>query len=161
MKCDSCGAGYTGYIVKSKNLWYCRCRTNGCCNNKNSGEVNNQFTEYLTNYYIAPHLIQPFLYTFKDEFSKLEKAKADDEKILKANLKEVQKKIDGIEEEFYIIKSMPSETYQKFIQRFNIEKEQIAKDLEQIGSKSSNHDDLLTKALNFSLKLPSHGLLQL
>ena len=84
---------------------YYKCRTNGCCNNKNSGEVNSQFTKYLINYSIAPRLIQLFLYTFKNEFSKLENEKANDEKILKANLKEVQKKIDGIEEEFYIIKS--------------------------------------------------------
>ena len=68
--------------------------------------------QYLHNYSIAPHLIEPFLYTFKNELSKLENAKADDEKPLKANLKEIQKKIDGIEEEFYITKSMLSETYQ-------------------------------------------------
>ena len=92
--------------------------------------------QYLHNYSIAPHLIELFLYTFKNELSKLENAKADDEKPLKANLKEIQKKIDGIEEEFYITKSMPSETYQKFLQRFNTEKEQILKDLEQVDSSS-------------------------
>ena len=92
--------------------------------------------QYLHNYSIAPHLIELFLYTFKNELSKLENAKADDEKTFKANLKEIQKKIDGIEEEFYITKSMASETYQKFLQRFNTEKEQILKDLEQVDSSS-------------------------
>ena len=110
MKCEDCGAGYTGYIVKAKNLWYYKCRTSGCCNNKNSKEVNYEFLQFLTNYSIAPHLIAPFLAIFKSEFLRLEYSKADDEKILKANLKEVQKKIDSIEEEFYITKSMPAET---------------------------------------------------
>ena len=155
MKCEDCGAGYTGYIVKGKNLWYYKCRTSGCCNNKNSKEVNNQFVQFLSNYSIAPHLIEPFLEIFKSEFLKLENSKANDEKILKSNLKEVQKKIDSIEEEFYITKSMPAETYQKFLQKFNTEKDQIIKNLEQVVSTSSNHDELLSKALNFSLKLPS------
>ena len=74
---------------------------------------------------------------------------------MKANLKEIQKKIDGIEEEFYITKSLPSEIYQKFFPRFNTEKEQILKDSEQVDSSSSNQDEQLSKALNFSLKLPS------
>ena len=111
--------------------------------------------QFLSNYSIAPHLIEPFLEIFKSEFLKLENSKADDEKVLKSNLKEVQKKIYSIEEEFYITKSMPAETYQKFLQKFNTEKDQIIKNLEQVVSTSSNHDELLSKALNFSLKLPS------
>ena len=91
--------------------------------------------------------------------SKLETSKADDEKILKANPKEVQKKIDCIEEEFYITKTKPSETYQKFLQRFNTEKEQIVKNLEQMVSTSLNHDELPTNAINFSLKLPATWVL--
>ena len=74
---------------------------------------------------------------------------------MKANLKEVQKKIDSIEEEFYITKLMPAETYQKFFQKFSTEKEQIVKNLEQVVSNNSNHEDLLSKAINFSLKLPT------
>ena len=50
---------------------------------------------------------------------------------------------------------MPAETYQKFLQRFNTEKDQIVKNLEQVVSTSSNHDELLSKALSFSLKLLS------
>ena len=42
MKCEDCGSGYTGYIVKAKNIWYYKCRTTGYCNNKNSKEVNNR-----------------------------------------------------------------------------------------------------------------------
>ena len=80
---------------------------------------------------------------------------------MKANLKEIQKKIDGIEKEFYITKSMQSETYQKFLQMFNTEKEQILKDSEQVNSSSSNQDEQLSKALNFSLKLPSAWLLRM
>ncbi len=66
----------------------------------------------------------------------------------------MQKKIDSIEEEFYITKSMPSETYQKFLQRFTTEKDQIVKNLERVVSTSSNHEELLSKALSFFLKLP-------
>ena len=38
---------------------------------------------------------------------------------------------------------MQSETYQKFLQMFNTEKEQILKDLEQMDSSSSNQDEQL------------------
>ncbi|MGF2414009.1 recombinase family protein [Ferruginibacter sp.] len=155
MKCDSCGNAYTGYIVKAKNIWYYKCRTTGCRNNKNSKEVNTHFTEYLSDYSIAPHLVQPFLFMLKKEFAKLEASKADDEKALKTKLNEIQKKIDGIEEEYYITKSMPAETYQKFFSRFAEEKSQILKNLEQVGSNSSNHPTSLSKAVELSLKLPS------
>ena len=40
MKCEVCGAGYTGYIIKAKNIWYYKCRRAGCCNNKHSKELN-------------------------------------------------------------------------------------------------------------------------
>ncbi len=50
---------------------------------------------------------------------------------------------------------MPSESYQKFLQKFNAEKEHILKNFEQVVSNSSNYDELLSKALNFSLKLPT------
>ena len=41
-----------------------------------------------------------FFETFKNEFLKLENAKANDENTLNTNHKEVQKKLDSIEEEF-------------------------------------------------------------
>jgi predicted nucleic acid-binding Zn-ribbon protein len=79
----------------------------------------------LSNYSIAPHLIQPFLITLKQEFSKLEANQAEEEKALKSSLKEIQQKIDGIEEQHYIAKSMPDETYQKFFNVLQMRKQKF------------------------------------
>ena len=155
MKCESCQEGYTGYIVKSKNLWYYKCRKKGCCNNKNAELVNGDFVEYLTDYAIAPHLVQPFMEMLKTELSKLDAGRADEEKALRANLAEVQKKIDSIEEEFYISKTMPAETYRKFHSKFSDEKAQILKNIEQAVTTCSNQDELIQRAMQISMKLPS------
>ena len=48
---------------------------------------------------------------------------------------------------------MQAETYQKSPQKFNTEKDQGVNNLEQLVSKNSTHEDLLSKALNFSLKI--------
>ncbi len=153
MKCDDCGNSYTGYVVKSKNIWYYKCRTKGCCNNKNAKEVNNDFQMFLSNYTIQPHLVQPLLYTFKQQFTKLDESKVEEENALKQNLKTIQTKIDRIEEGYYINRAMPADTYQKFSVKLVDEKQQVLKNLELIKTNSSNYIDTLTKALQLSLQL--------
>ena len=155
MKCSDCSSPYTGYIVKSRNRWYYKCRSKGCCNNKSAEKANTHFINYLTKYAIVPHLVQPFLFAMKHEVAKLETAKVDEEKLLKNNLNEVQKKIDTIEEQYFILKSMPDETYHKFQAKLTEEKAQILRNIDQAGSSISNTTEALEKALQFSLKLPS------
>ena len=114
MKCDDCGQGYTGYIVKTKKLWYYKCRTKGCCANKNANKVNQAFQNYICNYRIEPNLIKPLIFEMKHQFESLSENALDEMKTLKANLNEVQKKIDNLEEDYYIKKIIPQEKFTIF-----------------------------------------------
>ncbi len=153
MKCDKCNQGYTGYIVKAKNLWYYKCRTKGCCNNKSAKKVNSQFVEFLSAYSIQSHLIKPFAYAMKHQFVKLNESQAEEQRMLKVKLSEVQGKIDSMEEDYFINKSMPAETYEKFISRFTEDKAKIIKSLEATACYSSNLAEMFCSALTFSSKL--------
>ncbi len=155
VKCDKCNQGYTGYIVKAKNIWYYKCRTKGCCFNKNAEKLNSQFESFLTEYSIQPHLIAPFLHCMKNQFATLNQEQAEQQKISKVSLFELQKKMDVLEEDYYINKSMPLETYQKFIQRFVDEKTKILQLQQTTVSYSSNLHETLSAALDFSATLPA------
>ena len=102
----------------------------------------------------APHLHQPFLTYYKTKFHQFEDNRLSEEKLLKQTLKEIQKKIDVLEEGYYITKVVPAETYQKFSTKFGEEKNQVLKNLELTTNNTSNYVETLSKTLQFSLKLP-------
>lgn len=70
MRCETCGTGYTGYVVKKKQkatgepleYFYYKCRKTGCNYNQRTEEVNQEFIRYLSQFMIRPHLIQPLLF---------------------------------------------------------------------------------------------------
>ena len=46
LRCEQCNGSMTGYIVKSKNKWYYKCRTKkGCCNNKSADSLHKTFDD--------------------------------------------------------------------------------------------------------------------
>lgn len=69
MRCNECGAPYTGYLQKQKNLYYYRCRTKGCCNNRSRKQLHSTFAEHLERYELNPqileHVRQMMRYVFK------------------------------------------------------------------------------------------------
>jgi site-specific DNA recombinase len=49
MKCDCCNASMRGYIVMKKKLYYYKCNTPGCKNNRNAQEIDGVFERTLRN----------------------------------------------------------------------------------------------------------------
>ena len=62
--------------------------------------------------------------------------------------------IDNLEEDYYINKTMPFYTYQKFSVKLIEQKMQILKSLETTQSGSLNLNEMFTKAVTLSSKLP-------
>jgi len=50
VQCGDCGQPLTGYIVKAKGIYYYKCRTTGCRNNKNAEKMHRLFEELLSQY---------------------------------------------------------------------------------------------------------------
>lgn len=53
-KCDYCGSGITGYVVKKKGIWYYKCRNKRCCNNKSVKEMHKGFEKILSYFTLNP-----------------------------------------------------------------------------------------------------------
>ncbi len=150
MKCEECGNSYTGYIVKKKNIYYYKCRTIGCKCNQNAKDVNGNFVDFLQKYEIAPEIIAPFLNKMSGAFEKLNHTSKEQLTELKSNLSEVQKKIDKLEEKYFITEEMSEETYRKLMSKYSEEKATIASSLETCNNDSSNYNQYLSNALSFS-----------
>lgn len=154
-QCEFCGIGYTGYIVKKKNIYYYKCRTKGCKCNKNAKAMNEQFEEFLADYAIHPDFIEPLYKIMGEKFEGLKSANEEQQKEIKTKLTEVQERIDSTEESYFIVKQMTEETYNKFIAKYRAEKAKFLEAMQDCGNYSSNLSDYYINALRFSMKLPT------
>ncbi len=155
MRCEYCNSGYTGYIVKKKNIYYYKCRTKGCGCNKNAKALNNIFLDFLNEYSIHPDLIEPLYKEMGKKFEGLNEVNNTQSKQLKEQLASLQEKIDNLEEGYFILKQVSEETYKKFMGRYGAEKAKILEALEDCGKDCSNLSEYYISALRFSMKLPT------
>ena len=156
MKCEQCGEGYTGYVVKAKNLWYYKCRTKGCCANKNARQVNESFEAFLTRYQIMEEILPLLVDELLDMIEGLNAGNKERQAELKVSLSDVQAKIDTVEEKYFVSGEMSKETYEKFISKFAKEKEQILQSVTACATSSSNLDTIVEGAVTYSLKLAAN-----
>ena len=150
VRCGDCDTPFTGYIVRAKNLWYYKCRTNGCRCNKSAKEFHTRFLELLNNYCIQPHLIAPMQRKMELLWKHINKDTFEAENGLKKQLGEIDQKIENIEEGYYVNKEMSRELYDKFIGKLNIERLEISKELSKLGASISNPENAINKALHLS-----------
>jgi site-specific DNA recombinase len=152
MECPVCGQGYTGYVVKKKNLWYYKCRTKGCCANKNASRVNTQFEAFLSQYQVKEEYVSLLIDELIDSMENLNEMNKQRQQELNTSLHEVQKKIDTIEEKYFVSGEMSKETYEKFLAKFSKEKEEIQGSFQNNFTKSSNLERTIEEAVTFSSK---------
>lgn len=69
-KCEACNMGMTGYIVKKKNLYYYKCRKNGCNCNKSVKGLHELFLNEFTRYPIDKTLLKAFAYEYETNIIK-------------------------------------------------------------------------------------------
>ncbi len=156
VKCDHCGASMPGYIVKKKNLWYYKCRTVGCCNNRSAKKMHDDFVGMLS----------PFQIGFSEQLTKFMKreilsnlsshlqTRQSEEQLIRKQLLEVNAKIDRLEER-YILEEISKEQFLKFTDKFKNERVEINKQLERYSKKVSNLEKSVDELICFSRNLPS------
>lgn len=153
MWCSDCNQPFTGYIVKKKNLFYYKCRTKGCKCNKSVREIHAKFENLLSEIVIKPELMAPILYQLENTFIDLNKGNTESEKGLKSRLTEVNKKVDTLEEQYFINKEMGRDIYDKFLLRFREEQAIILKEIDNCAVGISNHKEMIKKAIELCLNL--------
>jgi site-specific DNA recombinase len=162
MKCGYCGIGYTGYTVSKKikttnevgKYNYYKCRTEGCNCNKSTTGVNKDFLTYLDVYSIKPYLITPLMYHMNHAFDRHYEACFKLRDTLQSNLAIVDAKIEELEENYYVDKRVPAETYDRLMIKLAKEKKQILDNLASSNIESSNLKEAFEWAINISLELP-------
>ena len=161
--CLECKQPLTGYKAKVKVRegaapqfqYYYKCRTKGCCLNRNIKDVHIKFEELIASITIKPELIDPIVFQLEKTFEDLNAENSDKEKLLKQQLKEIEKKLDTLKESYFIEKEMDKPTYEKFLGRFTEEHMKILEQLENCSGFSSNPKTSLRKAVEFASNLLS------
>lgn len=156
LRCDQCNTHMPGYVVKKKNLWYYKCRTIGCCNNKSVKQIHNKFLSMLEPYQLslsdkATQLIKKQVVSNLSSHIEQRQSEAQ---LIQNNLFEINHKIDRIEERF-ILDEITKEQYLKFTDKFKQERIEINRELEKCTSKVSNLESSVDKLIEFSSNLPS------
>lgn len=153
VRCSECNIPFTGYIVKAKNLWYYKCRTKGCKCNKSAIKMHDSFKDLLGEYSIQEHLIAPLKQETTAAYRELCKETVELAAALRAQLDEVQSKIETIEEKYFIAGEMSRETYEKFCSRYKSEEASITKELDKLTKGSSNPMETISKAVSLAANL--------
>ena len=147
MKCGSCDTPMTGYLVKKKGLYYYKCRTKGCNNNKSAKQLHALFADFLGSFQIAKNEVMLvkrgvehiYRLIFEEQFENL--------KDQRMQIGELQKKLEKIEEK-YVIGELNHDLHIKYSGKYKEEIAEIELELGKITRESSN----LQKCLKFTLE---------
>ncbi len=156
MICANCGNPFTAYMTKKKLktvektlfFHYYKCNTKGCKVNKNANGVHESFTNLLESFRVEPKYHSVIVHQFVQEYNRLNKVRVENKNSLENNLNDVQSKIDGAEEK-YFLQELSSDIYNKYMPKYRNEKEAIIKELKNYESDLSN----LKKHLEYTLYL--------
>lgn len=152
VKCDTCGTGYTGYIVKKKGIYYYKCPTKGCCKNKNAGDLNEMFLDYLSRFMIEPVLSDVLKEIMKNTFFEMNKDMIEKQQLIKEQLSDITSKIEVLEEK-YVTGEIERELYVKYREKFLIEKRKLNEEFENSGIQTSNLEECIEFVVRMSYEL--------
>jgi site-specific DNA recombinase len=153
VKCSDCNQPFTGYIVKKKNLYYYKCRTNGCQCNKSAKSLHELFTNDLNKYQIKDDLTEAIKIELEHTYHELNKENIEKERELKIRMTELKKNIEKLEEKYFIKEEMTKETYDRFLLKYREEFTIIQKELDGCTVSISNLQEMLNEVAILSRNL--------
>ncbi len=149
IKAVSCGTKYTGYLVKRKNLYYYKNNRIGSKENRSAKVMHQKFEELLRQFqikdqkYMAP-LKSIMKYTFVQEHQE----QLNELKIQEKKTKELQNKLNTIEERF-VLREITDEQFYKFEEKFKRE----LKSIKVNNSNNSFNLSNLEKSIELATKI--------
>lgn len=150
-----CDTPYTGYIVRSKGLYYYKNRRKGSKENRSVKKMHQTFLELLKNFQLSDSkYIEPLKEIIENNFIELNAEKIEDAKTAKTQLSAIQRKIDRLEERF-VFEEISKVQYDKFNEKLILEKREIEKVSLKSKFNSSNLKKAIDKAVEFALNLAS------
>ncbi len=148
MRCEDCAKFMRGYVVKKKNLYYYKCNTPGCKNNKRADDLHKNFSSALERFNINDEEMKDGIAReMIAEYEERITVKEDEAVKCENQLAEIDKKLERLEERF-ILEEISAEMFRKYKDRFNAEKAEIEKLLMKSGRKMSNLEECVNVLLN-------------
>ncbi len=147
IKCADCNQPFTGYVVKKKNLYYYKCRTNGCKCNKNAKSLHDLFTNELEKVQIKEDLTEAIKIEMESAFTEQNNENFEREKELKLRMLELQKNIEKLEEKYFIKEEMNKETYDRFLAKYKEDHKKIQKEIDGCAISISNLKEMINETL--------------
>ena len=154
LKCENCGCFMRGYKATKNQKYYYKCGTIGCGVNTRAETVHELFKKELAEYTVSVNtsmdgIIKKYI---THTYAQLNKDSDNEKLLLEKQLIDIDKKIERIEEKF-ITDELSKELFDKYNERFKIEKREIFQKLESLQKKSSNLEICIDKAIKLSSKL--------
>lgn len=150
IQCSECSQPLTGYIVKKKNLWYYKCRTNGCKFNRSAKDIHSRFIDLLNRYTVKETAIPVLQATLETIYKQSTKESRDTAEVLQQQLEAVKRKIGNIEYSYYVDKDMTREIFERFLHQFTSERVEIEAQLAGQSKNISNPKNAIAAALKLS-----------
>ncbi len=158
IRCGECGVPFTGYVVKAKNLWYYKCNKTGCRCNRSAKLMHDDFVKLLEELSVDEDCIPYVEKALIEAYHESTEGNREQEKIYTDRLKEVDKKIDAIEEKFYALNEMTKDTFQKLAFRYAKERDEISLELGKCQGTISNLEEKVKSVVDFCSRLPTTWL---
>ena len=137
VRCANCGSPMRGYIVKKKKIYYYKCN-NKCNCNKSAKALNEGWANFLTSFGFD----EKYFAVIKDEvvvrLEELAKERFERCDQIENELKELDKKIERLDERYIMIEDITKPQYDKFISKYKEEKELLEQQLSKTPIKKSN-----------------------
>jgi site-specific DNA recombinase len=144
--CSDCRQPFTGYIVKKKNLYYYKCRTNGCKCNKSANTMHDLFANELDKYQIKQDLAAAIQLELENAYYEGNMYSVEKEKELKVRMIELERNIEKLEENYFIKEEMKKETYDRFFAKYREDHKNIQKEMAGCSVSISNLKEMINEA---------------
>lgn len=153
IQCGVCGEPFTGYVVKAKNLWYYKCRKKGCRCNRSAKEMHRLFEELLGQYRLKPELTDLVRQQMAIIWMDINKETVEQQKAYREQLAGIEKKMETLEERYYVNGEMSREIFDKFYNRLSAEQLEVQRQMGKTGEDISNPAEVIDKAIGLASKL--------
>lgn len=131
VKCHKCKSKLTAYIVLDKKLYYYKCPTKGCSNNKSAIEMHNSFSSILNNVEFDEHKYPRIKNEFAQHFISIDRLGRKDERACKLNIGKLKGKLELLEERL-VLKEITKEQFRKYSDKISKEIEQANQQYDKI-----------------------------
>ena len=155
LHCAGCGRPMRGYLATKKKTHYYKCNTVGCANNKNADVLNSRFERILNAFRFDRPL--KMLKWIREQmvatFNQITRENDETHERLMHQNNELIKKINRLEER-YVEEEITGEMYNKYSEKYAMEKREIEQNILKSTKQVSNLTECINSAIEFATELP-------